>query len=58
MGHGAIQFWILNFKFWIKFQSKIQNLKSKILALPTPHSQSILFLQLTGKERNGLEIAW
>jgi hypothetical protein len=27
MGHWAIQFWILDFKFWIGSQSKIQNLK-------------------------------
>jgi hypothetical protein len=38
MGHGALgigQFneWILDFQFWIEFQSKIQNLKSKILPL-------------------------
>ncbi|MEH2381543.1 MAG: hypothetical protein V7K27_22090 [Nostoc sp.] len=43
IGHGAIPFWILDLRFWIKFQSKISNLKSQILTpssppLPTPHS--------------------
>ncbi len=49
IGHGAIQFWILDFRFWIRVKSKIrlekfgapasgdlnfsQNLKSKI---PSP----------------------